>query len=191
MIETPTSFVIALPGPSLESPLLFERHAQRIEAWLRQRYPPASGYRVQNRSKRDKPDEGWTIAVSRGVLSGAVVELKPESEARHKAMLRVKWESPLSRFLTMVGFVSAIPFALVGFGLGVFLLRFFCFGIIAAMIVAFIWMMFTTMIAIGTARLAAAAFGNEFDDEHRAEMARYLKTLPLAASLDAGSAARA
>lgn len=179
-----TAFDVSLPGPTLDAPLLFERHAQRIEGWLRERHLESGGYRVSLAKEKDMTRPEWKVRVDSGWFSGAEVALRPVKDTPHKAEVAVNWDSRFQRLLVTLGSLAGIPVGIGVFLVGLLVLKFLIlvfFLLIVPLI--FIWLMAVTLLAATVARAATLVFGNEFDADRRADLALRLKGLPIGAVL--------
>jgi len=182
--ESTTSFEIALDGPSLDNPLLFERHAARIEAWLRQSHPAASGYRVTT-SKETKPGERrWDVCLYRGWLSGTRVILRPLRETPHRARIEVDWDSRLAHALLVLFGVAGVPLGLLILLAGVIGLGRILFPLLIVGVLAMVWIFFAAVVSQIVARGVAAVAGNEFDRARRGQITDGLKGVPLRTRLE-------
>jgi hypothetical protein len=176
----PTVFEIALPEPTLDSPLLFQRHAERMEDWLRDQFPASSGYHVSLEKEADPKRLAWQVRVDSGWFSGANVVLRPDVKTPHRAEVDVQWDSRFQRLVTVVGGFAGVPVGLLVFVAGVLVLRFYVlvfFLLIVPLI--FVWLLLVALAAAAFASAAAAVFGNEFTGDRRAQLALGLKGVPL------------
>lgn len=184
MTTQSTTFDLSLPGPTLEAPLSFERHAQRMEGWLRERYPESGSYRVSLAKEKNPKRAEWKVRVDSGWFSGAEVALRCNKDSPHKAEVFVNWDSRFQRLLVTLGSLAAIPAGIVVFVVGLLMLKFLILVLFLLIVpLIFFWLMAVTMVAALVARGATLVFGNEFDADRRADLALRLKGLPIASAL--------
>ena len=179
MSASRTEFEIALPAPSLESPLVFAHHVDRIEAMLRETYPPVGGYRLSRKMKTERGRQSWEVEVHRGLLSGARVDVRLLPASPHRATVDVSWHSTLSDLLLLIGGLAGLPIAAVVLFGGIYLTgSLLLTGLVLAALI-FVWVFVMGIGAHLVARGVAAAAGNEFDGDRRASIADGIKALPL------------
>jgi len=177
--ESRTAFEIALPAPSLESPLVFAHHVDRIEAMLRETYPPVGGYRLSRKMKTERGRQSWEVEVHRGLLSGARVDVRLLPASPHRATVDVSWHSTLSDLLLLIGGLAGLPIAAIVLFGGLYLTgSLLLTGLVLAGLI-FVWVFVMGIGAHVAARAVAAAVGNEFDGDRRASIADGIKALPL------------
>jgi len=179
VIPSRTEFEIALPAPSLDSPLVFAQHVDRIEAMLRETYPPAGGYTLSRKMKTERGRQSWEVEVHRGLVSGARVALRLLPASPHRAQVDVSWHSTLSDLLLLVGGLAGLPIgAVVLFG-GLYLTgSLLLSGLLLAALI-FAWVFAMGIGAHLVARGIGAVAGNEFNRDRRASIADEIKALPL------------
>lgn len=177
-------FEIGFPKPSLENPALFSRYADDVAARLRSRYGPGGGYRVSVEKRETDPKKRrWEVKVFGGLFSGACIYIKPIAVAPHRAKVEVRWNSRLQDVLAKgFAFVSVPIFFLVFLALA--LKTRLGFALIVTVVLWFVWALAGSVVLLVIARLCAALFGNEFDEQRRSAMAQEVRAVSLPAQTE-------
>lgn len=183
MSADPTSFEISLPGPTLEAPLLFARHAERIEAWLRARYAPSNGYCVSSKKETGHKKLQWTLRVDSGWFSGVEVVLTPQKDTPHKGHLAVHGSSRLLRGLNLLGLCVSVPPSLVLLAVGVKSMGSLLLVGVLLVPLLFVWLLIVGALSALVASAATRVAGNHFDRERLTDLAQELKGLSLRTQL--------
>jgi hypothetical protein len=181
-----TTFEIALTGPSLDDPLLFDVHAQRIEACLREHHPSSAGYRVSASKETIGNRRRWEISLRRGWLSGARVILRPLPEASHRARVTVEWDSRLASALIIGLGATGVPIglvALVALVAAILRLQRIFLSLLLVCVLAAVWIFVACIVGTLAARAVAAVTHNEFNETRRAQIAEHLRALPVVTHL--------
>jgi hypothetical protein len=173
------SFETGFPKPSLDNPMLFGQYADAIAARLRLQYSPSAGYRIAvEKQEKDPKKRRWDINVHRGWFAGAQVNIKPVSGAPHRANVEVCWHTRLMEIMAKTFAVLSVPFFILIFLVFAFTTR-LGFALILTLILWFVWALLGSIVMVLIARLASAAFGNEFDQNRRSTLAQEIKNIAL------------
>jgi hypothetical protein len=158
---------------------VFAHHVDRIEAMLRETYPPAGGYRTSRKMKTERGRQSWEVEIHRGLLSGARVALRLLPASPHRAEVDVSWHSTLSDILLLLGGLAGLPIAAVVLFGGLYVSgSLLLTGLLLGALIV-VWVFVMGIGAHVTARALAAAVGNEFNGDRRASIADGIKALPL------------
>jgi hypothetical protein len=179
MADKRASFETGFERPSPENPILFSRYADEIAMRLGHLYPERTGYRIKvEKKEKDPKKREWQVELIKGWFSGAQVEIKPTENTPHRARVRVLWHSRLLGVMAKGFSIISLPPIIIIFVALAFTTR-LGFALVLTAVIWGVWGIAGAIVMLLVARVFAAIFGNEFDNNTRIALADKIQQSPL------------